>query len=361
MMQVDGGTLVRRFARVAHANAHRSWTEREGAILELRAGGVLGVGEASPLPGYSFDDLATCIAELDRCWERLPVLDVDAPVRETLRGAVARAGVRAPAAVFALEAALLDLVSKARGCPAWVALRGDDQAAPIPLSALAEGATPEALAEAAASACARGIRVVKIKVGGPDGVTRDLPRLAAVRARLGDAVGLRLDANQTLPGAALRETLEAYAAFGPELLEEPSLPDALALLGASPIPLALDESLMRDDWRDRLAAAARAGFLAAVVLKPMTLGGFDRCLSVAEAAHSAGLAVIVTHVFDGPIGSAAAACLALAVRGPLMPCGLDAHGRLEHALAALDQTHILPFKAHGLGVDAVTYDEAKAL
>jgi hypothetical protein len=81
---------------------------------------------------------------------------------------------------------------------------------------------------------------------------------------------------------------------------------------------------------------------------------------VAEAAHTAGLAVIVTHVFDGPIGSAAAACLALAVRGKTMPCGLDAHGRLEHPIAAIDQTHIQPFKAHGLGVDAVAYDETKA-
>ena len=359
-MQVDGGRLVRRFARVAHANAHRAWTEREGVVLELRSGDLIGVGEASPLPGYSSDDLTTCIAELERCWARLPPLDVAAPVRETLRAAVRHAGVHAPAAVFALEAALLDLVSTARHCPAWVALRGDEGAAPIPLSALAEGATPEALADAADRARARGIRVVKIKIGGPEGLTRDPPRLAAVRARVGGAVAMRLDANQTLSAERLVEALDAYAAFGPELLEEPALPEALSALRASPIPLALDESLMNEGWQARLEAARATGGLRAVVLKPMTLGGFERCLSIAEAAHAAGLAVIVTHVFDGPIGSAAAACLALAVRGETLPCGLDAHGRLEHPIAALDQTHILPFKAHGLGVDAVTYDETKA-
>jgi L-alanine-DL-glutamate epimerase-like enolase superfamily enzyme len=261
--------------------------------------------------------------------------------------------------VFALESAILDLVSKARRCPAWVLLRGDELAAPIPLSALAEGATPEALADAAARASARGIRVVKIKVGGPDGLTRDPPRLAAVRARLAGAVSMRLDANQTLSPERLREALDVYAAFGPELLEEPALPEALARLDASPIPLALDESLMHEQWRERLHAAGQTGALRAVVLKPMTLGGFDRCLSIAEAAHDLGLAVVVTHVFDGPIGSAAAACLALAVHGETMPCGLDAHGRLEHPVSAIGHTHILPFKAHGLGVDTVIYDEMR--
>jgi L-alanine-DL-glutamate epimerase-like enolase superfamily enzyme len=108
-----------------------------------------------------------------------------------------------------------------------------------------------------------------------------------------------------------------------------------------------------------MVAATATGSLAAVVLKPMTLGGFDRCLTIAEAAHAAGLAVIVTHVFDGPIGSAAAACLALAIRGVTMPCGLDAHERLEHPVSAINQTHIVPFNAHGLGVDAATYDEMK--
>lgn len=357
-MHVDGGRIVRRFARVAHANARTTWTEREGAVIELRAGTFTGVGEASPLPGYSADDLATCIAELEGCWTRLSPIHVDAPVRTTLREAVAEAGVRSPAAIFALESALLDLVSRARGCPAWVALRGDDRAAAIPLSALAEGSTPEALADAAERASLRGIRVVKIKVGGPDGLVRDPPRLAAVRARLGDRIGLRLDANQTLSAERLHESLHALAAFGPELLEEPALLDGTIDVRQSPIRLALDESLMTASWPERLAAATSTGAYAAVVLKPMTLGGFERSLTIADAATAAGLSIIVTHVFDGPVGSAAAACLALAIRGEMMPCGLDAHGRLERPIAAIEETHIVPFTAHGLGIDAVLYDEA---
>ena len=353
-MRVDGGRLVRRSSRVSHADARRTWTEREGVVLELRAGGLSGVGEASPLPGYSRDDLATCQAELESCWQRLGAVELGAPIRETLRDAIAKTGARAPAAVFALETALLDLVSKALKQPAWAVLRGDDEAAAIPLSAIAEGGTPEQLADAAERACGRGIRVIKIKVGGAESRARDPQRLAAVRARIGDTVALRLDANQTLPAEELEDALVALAAFRPELIEEPAAPEAALALLESPIPLAMDESLMLEGWPERLLAAAKRGTYAAVVLKPMSLGGFDRCLAIAEAARAARLAVIVTHVFDGPIGSAAAACLALAIKGDVLACGLDAHGRFERAVAAIGETHILPLAADGLGVDGLT-------
>jgi L-alanine-DL-glutamate epimerase-like enolase superfamily enzyme len=252
--------------------------------------------------------------------------------------------------VFALETALLDLIAKARRLPAWAVLRGSSDAAPIPLSALAEGASAEDLSAAAERALERGIRVVKVKVGGPDGATRDPERLGAIRKRLGDAISLRLDANQSLPPAELASRLDGFAAFAPELLEEPARPGHLSELRTSPVPLALDESLMLDGWADRIAAAAALGTHAALVLKPMALGGFDRCLAMAEAAAAVGFGVIVTHVFDGPVGTAAAACLALAVRGRVLPCGLDAYGRLDRPVAAVDTSAVVPFDVEGLGV-----------
>lgn len=355
-IRVAGGRLVPRTARVSHANALHTWKEREGIVLSLRPDGgssdaSSGLGEASPLPGYSRDDLAICAAQLEGCWDRLPAIDAEAPIGDTLRAVVARAGVTAPAAMFALESAVLDLVAKARRLPAWAVLRGDEGAVAIPLSALAEGTTPEDLAADAERASKRGLRAVKVKVGGPDGATRDPLRLAAIRARLGDAVALRLDANQTLPEAELRARLDALAAFGPELLEEPTTPSAFAELRESPIALALDESLALPNWEQRLTQAAARGTCVAVVLKPMALGGLLRCLAIADAAGALGVAAIVTHLFDGPVASAAAACVALAIRRRVLPCGLDAHGRLERPVAALTPTEIVPFDAHGLGVD----------
>ncbi len=352
MLRVDGGRLVRRSAPISHRDARNAWTQREGVVLELQCGALRGAGEASPLPGFSADDLATCVSELEGCWERLAAVDVDADadIADILRDGAARAGARSPAAVFAVETALLDVVSRARRAPAWAVLRGDDRAAEIPLSALIDGPTPAALAEAAQRAHGRGIRVVKVKIGGPQGIAHDVERLKAVRERLGDAVALRLDANGMLKRDGLEETLHALAALAPELLEEPTAPEHMFAVAPSPVPLAMDESLLLEGWDARIRKAAALHTHVAVVLKPMVLGGFLRSLAIAEAAAAAGLGVLVTHVFDGSIGSTAAACLALAVRGRVFPCGLDAHGRFDELPTGLTASHVMPYAAYGLGV-----------
>lgn len=347
---VDAGTLTRRHARIAHANAQRSWNEREGVVLELRAGGLVGAGEASPLPGYSQDDLEAAARELEGVAARLSAIDPGEDVRTTFRAKVQEAALRSPAAVFALETALLDLVAQARGLPAWAVLRGDRDAVDIPLNGLAEGATTAELVAAVARALERGLRVVKLKVGAGGTVTRDVERLGAVRSAFGRDVVLRLDANQVLPPASVPAALDALAPFDPELLEEPSTPACVDALPESPVRLALDESLVHADATARILALGERGLLGAVVLKPMALGGLDRCLSLAETAASVGLGVVVTHMFDGPVASASAACLALAVRGEVLACGLDARGRLESPVPAITDTFVRPFEETGLGI-----------
>jgi L-alanine-DL-glutamate epimerase-like enolase superfamily enzyme len=189
-----------------------------------------------------------------------------------------------------------------------------------------------------------------VKIGGPQGIRHDGERLQAVRDRLGDAVALRLDANGMLEADGLAATLQALAAYAPELLEEPTAPEHMFSVAPSPVPLAMDESLLLEGWDERIRKAASLHTHVAVVLKPMVLGGFLRSLAIANAAAAAGLGVIVTHVFDGSIGSTAAACLALAVRGRVLPCGLDAHGRFDQLPTGLTASHVVPYEAYGLGV-----------
>ena len=53
--------------RSPFANAKQSWTARSGVIIELwDEDGVVGIGEASPLPGHSRSTLSDCQAALDR-------------------------------------------------------------------------------------------------------------------------------------------------------------------------------------------------------------------------------------------------------------------------------------------------------
>src|SRR5262245_37167881 len=81
-------------------------TERKGLLLELETpDGIHAEGEASPLPGYSSDDLATCHAALSSTdWSSITEPESVA-VLEHLPALP-------PAARFALETALLEVASR---------------------------------------------------------------------------------------------------------------------------------------------------------------------------------------------------------------------------------------------------------
>jgi L-alanine-DL-glutamate epimerase-like enolase superfamily enzyme len=259
-----------------------------------------GLGEASPLPGYSPDDLTT--------------------VRAALEGT----GPDTPAAAFARFAAHLDGEGHRTGRPAHALLGARRDR--LPLAALV------ADLDAAAEAVARGIHALKVKIGrGP----LPLALLGELRARW-PRIELRLDANGAPVEAA------ALAGFAPIYIEE----------GPAPFT-ALDESLQHRGDAE-VDALCRAGAVRALVLKPMTLGP-ERCLALARVAAAHGVPVTVTHTFDGPVGLAAAAALALALPGHVLAVGLDRHAGLAAwppaRIAALAPAHIVAADAPGLGVE----------
>ena len=327
-MRIERGRIVRVSGSTpGAANARQDWRERSGLHLELvEAGGALGWGEASPLPGYSWESLELAEAELIGWLQRLPR---ELPDPEAIF--VAAAEVAAASARFALETALLDLLGQEEKKPLHQLLGSRPRATPLPLvHLLPVGAEISEVLAAAERLAAAGATAFKIKIGGPD-FAAELALLAALRQRFGDAVELRLDANRAFKAAELKGRLDALAVFSPELLEEPvgevdSRTAAIDL--ASPFPLAFDETLQDPVLRTHLPRLLRLGSFRVLVLKPMALGGFVTCLELARTAQACGCATLVSHLFDGPIGLAAAAHLAFALPGRILPCGLARHSGL---------------------------------
>lgn len=307
--------LLRRVAGAAPGagNRRQSWPERQGLLLELKgAEGRRGWGEASPLPGYSADSPAMAEQELLGWLSRLPrkVATVDEVF-------AAAAELAAPSARFAAETALFDLLGQADGLPIHRLLGSRPAPPTLPLVHLLP---LEQTLEAAERSAADGIRHFKVKVGGPD-FAAELELVAGLRRRLGDGVRLRLDANGGWAGEDREDRLAALAPYAPELLEEPGGSFEIA----APFPLAFDESLQDPAVRAALPDLLRRGSFRVLVLKPMALGGFAACLELARIAAAAGGAALVSHLFDGPVGLAAAAHLAFALPGRVLPCGLARH------------------------------------
>jgi o-succinylbenzoate synthase len=308
-------------------NAHTRWGERDGLLLCLGdEQGLVGIGEASPLPGYSADNLATCGDRLQKVpWGDLALelsesdgrLSFTAPTEQQLAALPA-------AARCAAETALLDLIAQHRAVPLATLLRAGTPPAAVAVSALLTGENPAELLASAHAAVARGFRVLKVKVGRPDGAAWELAALRELRRQLAPNITLRLDANRAWTLAEATERLAALAEIEPELIEEPLAQVNELRHLKTPLRIALDESLQHLDAESAVVPLLATGAVRALVLKPMALGGPLRCLQLARLAATYAAPCLVTHLFDGPVALAAAAAVALALPLPLA-CGLDAH------------------------------------
>ncbi|MEM8961388.1 MAG: mandelate racemase/muconate lactonizing enzyme family protein [Acidobacteriota bacterium] len=344
-------TFGGKLEQVGHVS--RGWSERHGLLLEVEdENGTVGIGEASPLPGYSPDTLEDAERDLQR-WatKRMPPISSAPPIAIA---ATATSWLRSPAARFAAETAMLDLVARRRDV-ALPRLLGEPVSA-VPLAALIDGDEPDRAAAQAEAAIARGIRTLKLKVSGST-LGGDIDRLAAVREAVGEEVDLRLDANGTLDPQTLAGDLDRLATYSPALIEEPVSGKALASVGRSPIPIAVDETLHAPGGFDVAIQAARRGSLTTIVLKPMVLG-LVACLDTARRAAALGLDSYLTHSFDGPVALAAAATAALVMPRPRnstpLACGLDRHRGLEvwpsTEMSWIEKDRIVENREPGLGI-----------
>ena len=211
--------------------------ERRGLLLRLEGPeGIVGWGEAAPLPGFSKESLEEAAAALMRIAHAMQGNDLPIPT------ALLDDNPLPPSVSFAVEAACLNLAAARQGIPMYRMIT-DAPPKRILLNALLHGDRAEVL-EKAGTLAALGYRAAKLKVGGAD--WREAAAwVGEVRAALGDAVALRLDANRAwdLPDAVAFG--KAVAAYGIEYIEEPLrdprlLPDFRAATG---MDYALDETL----------------------------------------------------------------------------------------------------------------------
>jgi L-alanine-DL-glutamate epimerase-like enolase superfamily enzyme len=327
--------------------------KRAFAVLRLmRADGTTGLGEASPLPGYSTESIEDVGNELRRLVEGPVRADPLASPLDLLTAAFAAHPLGCPSSRFALETALLDWLGHTRGTPLHEVLAGKTLRQPIPIADLVaerDCASWPALADAL---LADGATHLKFKIGLD--LEAELTALGAIR-RAHPGIALRVDANRLVALDALRKHAASLEALELELLEEPVAAEHWPAVCSLPLPFALDETLRDQALSERLL---KDGRIRAVVLKPTVIGGLRASFEIAERAAAYGASYLVSHTFDGPIARAAAAELALALQTELA-AGLGPHPALElwppHRIGAIRGRQIIAHDLPGLGLE---FDES---
>jgi L-alanine-DL-glutamate epimerase-like enolase superfamily enzyme len=309
------------------------WTHSEFAdyVVELRAGDVIGRGEAAPNARYgeSRDAGLELLAALAP-----EIADLEGPAGAEAfcdRLAASSEAVSAwPALRAGLTSAAWDLAAKQAGEPVWRML-GLERPSARTSYTIAIGAPAEMLAQAHAAAA---FGTLKVKLGF-DG---DL-ELAEALARKLPGTTFRYDANEGWDRERAAASLEALAGLGAELVEQP-LPAADAegqawLRERAEVPLFADEAVLT---LDDIGVAGEC--YDGVVVKLAKTGGIAAAFALISACKAHGLQVLLGCMIESSLGIAAALQLA----------GLADHVDLDGALLLADD----PFTGIAVRGDLLT-------
>jgi L-alanine-DL-glutamate epimerase-like enolase superfamily enzyme len=210
----------------------------------------------------------------------------------------------------AFDFALHDIVGKAANLPLFRILGGAGRPMQTCLTiAIGEA---RAMAQKASAAVERGFRIIKIKLG--TDTRDDVERVRAIRAAVGPAVGIRIDANQGWDVPTALDVLEQVRGFDVEYCEQPvqywNLEALRRIHDHSRVPIVADESVFDHHDAFRVLAMDACDY---VNVKLSKSGGIRTGQKTAAVVDAAGKACMIGCMMESRLGLTAAAHLASAM------------------------------------------------
>jgi L-alanine-DL-glutamate epimerase-like enolase superfamily enzyme len=230
-----------------------------------------------------------------------------------------------PGAGAAVEMACVELASRIQGVPLYTYLGGAIQT-DMQFNGWIGELSPEEAAAEARRWLKAGFRSAKIKVG--SGVEADRDRVAAVRAAVGSAMKLRIDANLQYDADTSLKLCRMVKQFDLQLFEQPAHLRDLAGLARvrreGGIPVMADESVSDHASLIEIIKADAADFVKFGIKQA---GGILRASRMLATAEAAGLPVVIGHGF-GLDPSTLAEIMLAASSSNVLP-GLECVGPLK--------------------------------
>ena len=281
------------------------WREEESDIF--------GIGECAPLPGLSEEQLESLPKELHRLAPKLSAFDTP---EEALHSREDWQKSLPPSLCFATEVALMDL---ARGGQRRLFAQNSFlSGTAIPINGLIWMGDSAYMWQQVEEKVQLGFNCLKLKVGSLR-FDEECKLLARIRKTYGSRLLLRLDANGAFSPSEALDRLEKLAEYGVHSIEQPLAPaqrEACAELCArSPIPIALDESLIGlsvEKQADELLDVLQPQYL---VLKPTLLGGLSSCRQWIAKAEARGVGWWLTSALESNLGLSAIAQFSASLPG----------------------------------------------
>jgi L-Ala-D/L-Glu epimerase len=275
--------------------------------------GITGYGEAAPLPPYNGETQTDALRALRNAGEW--IVGRDARTWRELGGELdRRMPVRSGSAQCALETALLDALTRRDGVPLWKYFGGASTELETDMTVTTGGA--DAAAESARDIRRRGIRMIKVKIGGPAGPQHDLARIAAIHEVAPDSP-LILDGNAGVSRSAATDLVRGLKAQGitPAVLEQWLPKDDIegmkALRKESGWLLAADESVTSAEDAQRLAAERAVQVFNIKLMKR----GVAAALGIVDVAQQNQIDLMIGGNVESILAMTMSACFAAGIGG----------------------------------------------
>lgn len=273
-------------------------------FLLLEAQGIMGIGEAGPLPGLSPDDRPDFAAQLRKVGEALQACQLPQDPQQAEKLAEQLASPAFPSIRFALETALLDWVNGGRR-----QLFDNDFSRgrkAIPINGLIWMGDKEGMRQRIGQKIDEGYHCLKMKIGAID-FEQECALLAAIRKDFSaEQISLRVDANGAFSPKEALWKLEQLSRYKLHSIEQPvkaGQPDLMHdLCRQSPVPIALDEELIGLEAETAGDALLKSIQPQYIILKPGLLGGFSASRRWIELAEKSSIGWWVTSALESNIG-----------------------------------------------------------
>jgi L-alanine-DL-glutamate epimerase and related enzymes of enolase superfamily len=279
------------------------------------ADGTRGIGEAAPFPAYNGETQEQALAVLSGADGAVEGREASLENwREIATAFRVAGGSGSGSAQCGFEMALLDALTRRAGLPLWKFFGGAGTELETDMTVTT--GSPAESAAASRDIRARGIRQIKVKVGGKAGAAHDLERLRAIHEVAPDSP-LILDGNAGVSREGAVELVRGLKAAGivPALLEQwlakDDLEGARELAELSGWKLAADEAACTAEDVARIAEA-RAAQVANIKLMK---SGVAAALDLALEAKARGIGLMIGGNVESRLAMTFSACFAAGLGG----------------------------------------------
>ncbi|PIN25904.1 Isochorismate synthase [Handroanthus impetiginosus] len=305
----------------ASGNADNTVPYREGFVISLALDdGSIGFGEVAPLEIHEENllDVEEQLRFLIHAIEGNTISNTLPLLKDSVSSWIWNSLGIPPGSIFpsvrcGLEMALLSAIASRHGSSVLDILHPEpeelsNKSSPVQICALIDSyGSPADTAFIASTLVGEGFTAIKIKVARAN-LDEDIAVIQEVRRKVGPYIVLRADANRKWTYDEAVKFASSVKDCNLQYIEEPvnNEDDIVRFCEETGLPVALDETInyIRENPLQVLQKYSHSG-IAAVVIKPSVIGGFENAALVARWAQQQGKMTVVSAAFESSLGLSA--------------------------------------------------------